>query len=838
MQPRRKVLLFVAFVLLGLPIVTATAQGPRGAQPLQAANRALLEGRYDQIETLTAGLDPADPDVVVLKARAAIARGRYDEADAMLSQVVPLAPTSEAALEQGLLQQMRSRPEATATLERVALLATRSPNPIEIARGARAERALGKLKEANGSFQQAANRAPRDPAINTAWGELFLQTEQNSEALKSFQAAVEVDERWTPALIGAARALMDDDPEQAVAVAQKALEINPSAVDAYVLLAGQATGADKRAEGRELLQKALAINPSSLDAHALLAAMAYVEDKQAVFDAEVAKALAISPKYGEIFRVAGQLAANNYRFDEAVALTRRALALDPTHPQALTDLGTHLLRTGDEPGARAALEQSFKLHPYSVVTFNLLGMMDKLATFETIQVGDLTFRMPKDELPVLREYIVPLAQKALAEYSKRYEFMYKGPILIEVFNKHDDFAVRNVGLPGMVGALGACFGRVVTMDSPKALPPGSFQWEATLWHELAHVITIQMSNQRVPRWLTEGVSAFEEKRAKPEWARPNDVEFVTLLNRGETIKLKELNAAFANPRTISLAYYQASLLVEHIVEQYGDAGLNKLVRAFATGVDSEGALKAALDTDFDKLQASFDQFADRRFANIKTGLMPGPKDDELQGMPLLALRAYASENPDNYQAQMTLARALLKEEQVDEAVTAFERAATLVPVARGPNSPHAQLAQIALSRDDSARAIAELEKLVSVDFDNIAAARQLAMLLREAGVTDADRLRRVYERIAAIDPYDAEAHSTLGRLALQRNEPDVASREFRAVIALGPLDRAAALTDLAESYLKAGKRAEAKKETLAALEIAPSYERAQSLLLDLVDTRP
>ena len=66
----------------------------------------------------------------------------------------------------------------------------------------------------------------------------------------------------------------------------------------------------------------------------------------------------------------------------------------------------------------------------------------------------------------------------------------------------------------MIGALGACFGRVVTMDSPQARPPGEFQWEATLWHELAHVITLQMSNQRVPRWLTEGISVYEEKQAR------------------------------------------------------------------------------------------------------------------------------------------------------------------------------------------------------------------------------------------------------------------------------------------------------------------------------------
>jgi Tfp pilus assembly protein PilF len=57
------------------------------------------------------------------------------------------------------------------------------------------------------------------------------------------------------------------------------------------------------------------------------------------------------------------------------------------------------------------------------------------------------------------------------------------------------------------------------------------------------------------------------------------------------------------------------------------------------------------------------------------------------------------------------------------------------------------------------------------------------------------------------------------------------------VIALAPVDRAAAYTDLAESYFAGGKKAEAKKQTLAALEIAPSYERAQELLLKLVGER-
>ena len=154
--------------------------------------------------------------------------------------------------------------------------------------------------------------------------------------------------------------------------------------------------------------------------------MAYVEDKQPEFEAAVAKALAIAPNYGEVYRVVGELVANNYRFPEAVVLTRRALALDPDNRRALTDLGTHLLRTGDEAEARAVLERSFKLHPYSVVAFNLLGMMDKLDTFETIVDGNYIFKIPKAEVAVLREYIIPLTHKAADEFFKRFQFTPRG----------------------------------------------------------------------------------------------------------------------------------------------------------------------------------------------------------------------------------------------------------------------------------------------------------------------------------------------------------------------------------------------------------------------------
>src|SRR4029453_2197567 len=121
---------------------------------------------------------------------------------------------------------------------------------------------------------------------------------------------------------------------------------------------------------RSALEQALVVNPSSLDALALAAAAAFVEDRSADFDAHVAKALALNSRDGAIYRIAGQHAARHYRFDDAVGLTKKGLALDPDDTRAYAELGLHLLRTGDEPAARTALERAFRDDPYDVVTYN------------------------------------------------------------------------------------------------------------------------------------------------------------------------------------------------------------------------------------------------------------------------------------------------------------------------------------------------------------------------------------------------------------------------------------------------------------------------------------
>jgi tetratricopeptide (TPR) repeat protein len=829
MRPLVVVLLFVCLQGAGIPGVQGSAlqEFPRSAWT------AIGHGQLDLAESLARAQPPGDAEAAGILGHLAIRAGRYDEAVKLLEPAAAAAPLSSAALELGLLHQRLGRAEvAGEILSRTFRQGAAASDPYVLARAARAAQAIGRPHDANSLFRSAAAAAGGDPGIDTDLALLFLDRFEEADAQQRFELVIKADPRWAPAYSGLAHAVADINPPAAAGAATKALEIDPGLDAAQLLLAQLDLDNTRTDAARERLSKILAANPNHLEAKSLVAAIEYVKGNKDAYEKAVGEVLAIHAGFGEVYRIAGDLAARNYRFAEAVALTRQAIALDPSSAKAFGDLGMHLLRTGDEAQAREALERAFNGDRFNRITYNLLMVLDKLDGFTVVEEGDVVVKMHPDEAPVLREYAVPLAKEALKTLSAKYQFTPKGPILIEMFPVHDDFAVRNLGLPGLIGALGACFGRVVTMDSPKAAKaPGDFAWQATLWHEIAHVITLQMSNQRVPRWLTEGISVYEEAQARPEWGRDMEVPFAAALEQGKALKLTDLNAGFTNPETIALAYFQASLLVDHIVKTHGDEKLRALLRSYGEGLEGDAALTKTLGASMEQLQGSFDQALDRRFGELRKALRP------VEGVNLddpSALRAAAAANPGSFRINLAYGRSLAAAKD-PAAFEPLDRATALVPMATGETSPYVIKADLALQLGDEARAMRELTTLLSHDHTAIDPARRLAALAEKTA--NEELMALAYERVVSLDPSDAGAHTGLGRLALKKRDADVAIREFRAALALGPVDRAGAHCNLGEAYLAKGLMAEAKREALAALEIAPTFERAQELLLKSIQSK-
>jgi tetratricopeptide (TPR) repeat protein len=831
----RRALAVCAPLLIVGTLLAQTRQ--TSSSPADEALRALNVGRFDQVEQILDG--QSDPRSTAILARADIERGRYAEAEQRLAGPAAAQPTSDAALELGLLQlRLGRRAEGRRTLQRVLNLGE-AGTAAESLRLALAAQALATsladvdlFHEANAHFRNANRLAPDDAVINAAWGELFLDKQELPDAQRSFQLALEADQDNVAARIGMAHLLLEGNPPAAKEAVEQALETNPRYVPAHLLAAEIALDDRRRDDAKASIAAALEVNPNSLEAGSMEAAVAFLEGREDDFERHAREVLEINPVYGDVYRVAGEHAGRNYLFKEAAALTRRALMLDPQSARAHADLGMHLLRTGDEAGAREALETAFDRDPFNnnVVTKNLLTMLDELDTFETITDGKLVMRFHPSEAAVMREHALPLAKEALATLERRCQFSAEGPILVEMFPKHDDFAVRTLGLPGMIGALGACFGSVVTLDSPKARPPGQFNWGETLWHEMAHVITLQMSNNRLPRWLSEGASVWEERRARPEWGRESDVMFAQALDQGQTIKLSDLNEGFNDPRTISLAYYQASLVVEHLVDTYGEPKFHAFVRSYARGIETDEAVREVYGATIDEIQTSFDARLEKQYAAVRRALK---RPETRESTTADELKALAAANPESFGVQMQLGVTLEEAGDHAGAIAAFERASQLIPWATGENNPNAMIASIALEQDDTERAARALEALLAVDHSNVEAARTLASLVAPLG--DAARTEAAYGRVVAVDPFDGQAQAGLGRLALQRNDTDTALRAFRSVLATNPQDRATAHLDLAEALFMAGRLAEAKTQTMSALEIAPSFVRGQDLLLKILD---
>nr|MBA2355251.1 hypothetical protein [Acidobacteriota bacterium] len=504
--------------------------------------------------------------------------------------------------------------------------------------------------------------------------------------------------------------------------------------------------------------------------------------------------------------------------------------------RAQASLGLHLLRTGDETAARAALDVAFALDPFDTVTYNLLSMLDTLDAFVTVPGDNLTVRMDPQDAPVLQPYLLPLAEQALAALSARYEFTPQGPVLVEVFPKHDDFAVRTMGLPGMLGALGACFGRVVTMDSTRARPPGSFNWAATLWHELAHVVTLQMSGNRLPRWLSEGISTYEESRAQPAWGNESELLFAQAHAAGRLIPLTDLNSGFTRLETINLAYHQASVIVAFLVETQGQDALIRFIRSFGEGIGEEAALTRIYGRTWAALQPEFDAYVTRRYGALAPALAEVNDPPPPRAADAAAWSAFADRHAGNFRIQMAAASPLMRLGDLDATRRVLERAATLVPFATGEDSPWRLLVTVALKQQRPEDARRFLQEVLQRDHTAAQPMRQWLGLAREAG--DAVQRQRVAERLIEIDPFDAGAHSALGELALARGDLPLALRELQTAVDAGPPNPAEALTSLAEVSLKSGERAAAKRHLIRALEATPRYERAQDLLLQVIEDGP
>jgi tetratricopeptide (TPR) repeat protein len=169
---------------------------------------------------------------------------------------------------------------------------------------------------------------------------------------------------------------------------------------------------------------------------------------------------------------------------------------------------------------------------------------------------------------------------------------------------------------------------------------------------------------------------------------------------------------------------------------------------------------------------------------------------------------------------------------VENAVLHFRRAIELFPYYTGDGNAYDALVEIFEKQGDHQQATEVMAARVKYDENSLPTLKALAALRTKIG----DR-RGALEALRLsfyVSPFDYAMHSEAGRLNLEEKQYAQALTEFQVALALDPPNIAEANYNLASAYHFLGKQPEAKHAVLRALEAAPSYEKAQELLLKIV----
>jgi len=681
------------------------------------------------------------------------------------------------------------------------------------------------FKDALKAYDEAAARDSTNQEAQLRAAELFLEKYNSADAKSMIGALLAKNPRHPRALLASARITYFDGSGAAADIVRKSLEVNPNAAPAHAFLGTiLLDGEDYPAAAKEA-EQALASDSTDVEASSVLAAARYLQGDRAGFDATKRRVLARNPHAADFFSDLAQSAARNRLYAQAVEFAREGVAADSTSWRAYGMLGMNQLRVGAMDEGRRNLERAFAGDPYDVWIKNTLDLLDTFKDYRETSSPRFRFVVEGKEADLLSTYLRELAEAAYDSLAARYQYRPPTPIRLEVYRSHADFSVRTVGLAGL-GALGVSFGTTLAMDSPAARDVGDFNWGSTFWHELAHTFTLGASDHRVPRWLSEGLSVLEERRARHGWGADVTPEFLAAYKAGRLVKVSRMNDGFmrpAYPQQLIFSYYQASLVGELIDRDFGQRAIVDMLNGYKGGATTAQVFDRVLKMSPEVFDAKFDKYLRERFAGPLAVIEA--KDVRGDGVP----RAPAVDG--EFMRVMARGIAAFEQKNFDEAVPALERAKAMFPEYAGAQSAYWFLSQIHKAKGDTRAAAAELTALTLRNEDNYAANVELAGMLEQLG--DTAGAAAALDRAMYISPYDGAVHARLASLYARLGNRPKAVRERIAVVALNPVDRAEALYQLALAYFEAGDAPAARREVLRALEDAPNFEKAQELLLRL-----
>lgn len=682
-------------------------------------------------------------------------------------------------------------------------------------------------------YDPAKKESPQSAEPYVATGELALEKNDYALAAESFSAALKRQPDDADLYYGLARSF-ENNAGRATAALDKALELNPNHVDALLLQVDNLVDREEADKAEEVVKKVLAVNPKNARAWAYRAVMAHVANQPKTEEASRTEALSTWSTNPEVDHLIGMKLSQKYRFAEGSAMQRQALVFNPQYAPAKVQLCQDLLRLGREEEGWKLADEILKEDPYNVLAYNLVTLHDTLSKFSALETEHFIVRMEPKEARIYGERVKRLLERARGKLAGKYGVELPVKTTIEIFPQQKDFAIRTFGMPGGDGFLGVCFGPVVTVNSPASRKGNPVNWEAVVWHEFCHTVTLGKTKNKMPRWLSEGISVYEERLESPGWGQIMTPQYRELILEGGSTPVSKLSGAFLRPPTpmhLMFAYYESSMVVEYIVEKYGIEALKKVLADLGEGVSINEALSKNT-VPIEKLDAEFDAWF-KKLAEDFGGKVDWERPELALDAGSAEMAAWNKDHPESFWGLLGEGRALVAERKWAEAKRPLEKAIQLLPNYGEAGSAYLLMAAAHRELKEFAAERAMLEKHVALDAETIEARLRLAELASQA--KDWAAVRKWAEQLLGINPLIPEPHRYLAQAAEELGDRSLGIVARRTLLMLDPLDRAEQHFRLSRLLFEEKRLPEARREVVLALEEAPRYRDAHKLLVKIVE---
>ena len=657
-------------------------------------------------------------------------------------------------------------------------------------------------------------------------GRMLLEKYNRPQALEAFDNALKINPNAAEAIVGkGAAALQKFELKEAEQFADDALKHNPKLPEALRLKAdilfigGDFAGAEKQ------LLAARAINPRDAATLGKLAGCYVLMRKTAEFNDLVKTAEGFDSKPAPFYHELAEYLEDRKLYLQAESYFKKAVELRPKYSAPRTSLGLLDMRLGKEAEGKEILDGAFKADPFNVRVANMRKVIDHLSKYTVIKTEHYDLKFDKETDRVLALFLAEYLEETHADLKKQFGYEPTERIPIEVFNRHDMFSGRTVGLPDL-HTIGACTGRVVAMASPTAQGLRKpFNWGRVIRHEVTHIFNLAQTDFQCPHWLTEGLAVQNEHMERPlDWIS-------TLRDRADENTLFNLDTVlmgFAKPKDPSewgLAYCQSQLYVEYMVKSHGQASVGKILNAYRDGLDTGAAIKLACGVEKATFEKGYREHVEQVLKPYR-GVPKRAKNPDEKPMTFEELTEAQKKNPDDTELGARLAEQLLRRNKSNEA-------RKLIDAVLLKKKGHA-LASLLKARllvragdEDGAKEILETALKESPEDT-----RLLGLVGRfHLDGEQFDKAAEMFEKGRKLAPLDGEWNEQLVRLytATKNNEKLIVV--LKEIVSRDP-DELPGRIKLAKAAIEAKQYKDAEAYALDALHIDVNNEDARNALVD------